>query len=95
MLSLDSRGQLIIDVNRTNAKLQVKDVVTSDEGEYKCEITFLDITKNCRVNHSPDKVKNVSKSRSYYLSFFGALQDAVTLLAINLTRDNQLSQILN
>ena len=43
------RGQLMIDDNRTNAKLQVKDVVTSDEGEYKCEITFLDITKNCPV----------------------------------------------
>jgi hypothetical protein len=43
------RGQLMIDDNRTNAKLHVKDVVTSDEGEYKCEITFLDITKNCPV----------------------------------------------
>ena len=39
----------MIDDNRTNAKLHVKDVVTSDEGEYKCEITFLDITKNCPV----------------------------------------------
>ncbi len=43
------RGQLMIDDNRTNAKLHVKDVMTSDEGEYKCEITFLDITKNCPV----------------------------------------------
>jgi hypothetical protein len=39
----------MIDDNRTNAKLHVKDVMTSDEGEYKCEITFLDITKNCPV----------------------------------------------
>ena len=30
-------------------QLKLHDIRTADEGEYKCEITFLDITKNCPV----------------------------------------------
>ena len=43
------RGQLIVDQSTSDAPLRIKDIRTSDEGEYKCEITFLDITKNCPV----------------------------------------------
>ena len=32
-----------------NATLRINEIRTADEGEYKCEITFLDITKNCPV----------------------------------------------
>ena len=31
------------------AELSISPVQTTDEGEYKCEITFLDISKNCPV----------------------------------------------
>ena len=31
------------------AKLTIDPILTTDEGEYKCEITFLDISKNCPV----------------------------------------------
>ena len=44
-----TRGQLIVDGETSNAPLKIKDIRTTDEGEYKCEITFLDITKNCPV----------------------------------------------
>ena len=43
------RGQLEIEEKTSDAKLRIEDIRTSDEGEYKCEITFLDITKNCPV----------------------------------------------
>ena len=43
------RGQLIVDQSTSDAPLRIKNIRTSDEGEYKCEITFLDITKNCPV----------------------------------------------
>ena len=31
------------------AKLTIDPILTTDEGEYKCEITFLDVSKNCPV----------------------------------------------
>ena len=31
------------------ARLRLSDIRTTDEGEYKCEITFLDVNKNCPV----------------------------------------------
>lgn len=43
------RGTLIFDGNNSTTRLQIKDLNTKDEGEYKCEITFLDITKDCPV----------------------------------------------
>ena len=43
------RGQLQIESETSDAKLRIEKIRTSDEGEYKCEITFLDITKNCPV----------------------------------------------
>ena len=43
------RGQLEIEEKTSDAKLRIENIRTSDEGEYKCEITFLDITKNCPV----------------------------------------------
>jgi hypothetical protein len=47
---LIDRAQLILDdVTATGAQLRLHDIRTTDEGEYKCEITFLDITKNCPV----------------------------------------------
>ena len=39
----------MIDDETREAKLKLEDVKTTDEGEYKCEITFLDITKDCPV----------------------------------------------
>ena len=39
----------MIDDASQEAKLKLESIKTSDEGEYKCEITFLDITKNCPV----------------------------------------------
>ena len=47
--SIFFRGQLEIEEKTSDAKLRIEDIRTSDEGEYKCEITFLDITKNCPV----------------------------------------------
>jgi len=41
------RGSLSLD--NQEAKLTISPVQTTDEGEYKCEITFLDISKNCPV----------------------------------------------
>ena len=41
------RGNLSLD--NQEAKLTISGVQTTDEGEYKCEITFLDISKNCPV----------------------------------------------
>ena len=38
-----------IEEKTSDAKLRIENIRTSDEGEYKCEITFLDITKNCPV----------------------------------------------
>ena len=46
---LVERGTLIFDGNNSTTRLQIKDLNTRDEGEYKCEITFLDITKDCPV----------------------------------------------
>lgn len=43
------RAQLMIDDASNAARLKLSDVKTSDDGEYKCEITFLDISKNCPV----------------------------------------------
>ena len=42
-----SRGSLALDDEE--AALTITPVQTTDEGEYKCEITFLDISKNCPV----------------------------------------------
>ena len=42
-----SRGSLRLD--DSEAELTISPVQTTDEGEYKCEITFLDISKNCPV----------------------------------------------
>lgn len=41
------RGQLDLDDNISH--LKISPLQTTDEGEYKCEITFLDISKNCPV----------------------------------------------
>ena len=41
------RGSLQFDTQE--ARLSISPVRTTDEGEYKCEITFLDISKNCPV----------------------------------------------
>ena len=38
-----------MDEDTENATLRINEIRTTDEGEYKCEITFLDITKNCPV----------------------------------------------
>ena len=46
---LVERGQLFFDGNNETTRLQIQDLKTTDEGEYKCEITFLDITKDCPV----------------------------------------------
>jgi len=46
---LVERGNLIFDSNNETTRLQISDTKTTDEGEYKCEITFLDITKDCPV----------------------------------------------
>ena len=46
---LVERGNLIFDGNNETTRLQITDLKTTDEGEYKCEITFLDITKDCPV----------------------------------------------
>ena len=43
------RAQLILDDETAGAQLRLHNLLTTDEGEYKCEITFLDITKNCPV----------------------------------------------
>ena len=43
------RAQLILDEEFGGAQLKLHDIRTGDEGEYKCEITFLDISKNCPV----------------------------------------------
>lgn len=43
------RAELLVDEAGEEAKLRLNSIKTSDEGEYKCEITFLDITKNCPV----------------------------------------------
>ena len=44
---LVDRGNLIFDGNNETTTLQIQNLKTTDEGEYKCEITFLDITKDC------------------------------------------------
>ena len=36
-------------LDQEEAELNIGPVLTTDEGEYKCEITFLDISKNCPV----------------------------------------------
>ena len=41
------RSSLALDSQE--AKLTIDPILTTDEGEYKCEITFLDISKNCPV----------------------------------------------
>lgn len=46
---LVDRGELIFDGNNATARLHIQGLKTTDEGEYKCEITFLDITKDCPV----------------------------------------------
>ena len=49
---LVERGNLIFDGKMGSTKttrLQIQDLKTTDEGVYKCEITFLDITKDCPV----------------------------------------------
>mgnify|MGYP001234801693 CR=1 FL=1 len=46
---LVDRGNLIFDGNNETTTLQIQNLKTTDEGEYKCEITFLDITKDCPV----------------------------------------------
>ena len=38
-----------MDESSIDAQLELRDIKTLDEGEYKCEITFLDITKDCPV----------------------------------------------
>ena len=47
--SLLCRAELVMDESTENANLRINEIRTTDEGEYKCEITFLDITKNCPV----------------------------------------------
>jgi len=48
-----AEGELLerssLDVDNREARLNISPIQTSDEGEYKCEITFLDISKNCPV----------------------------------------------
>ena len=48
-VSFHFRAELKIDNDKESARLRLDDIRTSDEGEYKCEITFLDITKDCPV----------------------------------------------
>ena len=62
------RGSLSLD--NQEAKLTISPVQTTDEGEYKCEITFLDISKNCPVVQlvklttlAEPKYANISLSR--------------------------------
>ncbi len=43
------RAQLLLDDSIESARLRLSEVRAADEGEYKCEITFLDITKDCPV----------------------------------------------
>ena len=70
------RGQLKIedDTSDSDAKLRIKNIKTSDEGEYKCEITFLDITKNCPVVQlvkltTLGKLHSHSNIKIYYFEF--------------------------
>jgi len=44
-----SRGYL--EVTDTNADLKITPIVLKDEGEYRCEITYLDVSNNCPVVH--------------------------------------------
>eukprot|EP00092_Neocalanus_flemingeri_P025444 GFUD01027586.1.p1 GENE.GFUD01027586.1~~GFUD01027586.1.p1 ORF type:complete len:1098 (+),score=293.63 GFUD01027586.1:126-3419(+) len=44
-----SRGYL--EVTDTNADLKITPIETKDEGEYRCEITYLDVSNNCPVVH--------------------------------------------
>ena len=62
------RGSLQLDTQE--ARLSISPVRTTDEGEYKCEITFLDISKNCPVVQlvklttlAEPKYANISLSR--------------------------------
>lgn len=64
-----SRGKLTLDSEE--AQLSISPVQTTDEGEYKCEITFLDISKNCPVVQlvklttlAPPQYANISLSTS-------------------------------
>jgi len=41
------RSSLVMDT--AEARLTIDPILTTDEGEYKCEITFLDISNNCPV----------------------------------------------
>ena len=40
---------ILLFLDAQEAKLTIDPILTTDEGEYKCEITFLDISKNCPV----------------------------------------------
>jgi len=47
-----ARGSLV--VTDTSADLQISPLELRDEGEYRCEITYLDIVNNCPVVHFTD-----------------------------------------
>jgi len=62
------RSSLALDTQE--ARLTIDPILTTDEGEYKCEITFLDISKNCPVVQlvklttlAEPKYANISLSR--------------------------------
>eukprot|EP00090_Calanus_glacialis_P045715 TRINITY_DN8668_c0_g1_i1.p1 TRINITY_DN8668_c0_g1~~TRINITY_DN8668_c0_g1_i1.p1 ORF type:complete len:1080 (-),score=259.44 TRINITY_DN8668_c0_g1_i1:89-3328(-) len=44
-----ARGYL--EVTDTNADLKITPIEMTDEGEYRCEITYLDVSNNCPVVH--------------------------------------------
>eukprot|EP00092_Neocalanus_flemingeri_P009188 GFUD01009889.1.p1 GENE.GFUD01009889.1~~GFUD01009889.1.p1 ORF type:complete len:1498 (+),score=504.87 GFUD01009889.1:68-4561(+) len=59
--ALGERGTLI--VTNTSADLKIFPVELRDEGEYRCEITYLDISNNCPVVHFTD-VRTVAAPES-------------------------------
>ena len=65
---LVERGTLIFEGNNSTTRLQIKDLNTKDEGEYKCEITFLDITKDCPV---VQLVKLTTLGKQYLVNYVG------------------------
>ena len=47
--SISNISYVLLFLVAQEAKLTIDPILTTDEGEYKCEITFLDISKNCPV----------------------------------------------
>ena len=75
---LVERGTLIFEGNNSTTRLQIKDLNTKDEGEYKCEITFLDITKDCPVVQLV-KLTTLGKLSGYRFWCIGCTPNTVIL----------------